>query len=211
MSLTQQLAEMRNAAVENIPSDIYEVMAGATAELKAKALERFAPKVGEVFPNFSLKDQLGREVTLNEMTESGAVVITFYRGGWCPYCNMELKAYQNVLAEIQAKGASLVAISPELPDASLSTTEKNELDFKVLSDVNADFAKSLGIVFSLPEALRPIYSSFGIEVENHNGEGQFDLPLAATFAVDKSGTVIFADVTADYTHRADPKDVLDVL
>lgn len=208
MSLSNQLTELRDASAKNIPAELYSVMTNATKALKEKALEQYAPKIGEAFPTFTLSDQLGRSVSLDSLTESGPVVITFYRGGWCPYCNLELRAYQSVLDEIKAKGASLVAISPELPDASLSTSEKNELAFSVLSDVDAEFAKSLGIVFSLPEALRPIYADFGIDLEHHNGSGQFDLPLAATFVVDANQQVVFADVTADYTHRAEPSDVI---
>ena len=137
--------------------------------------------------------------------------MTFYRGGWCPYCNLELRAYQAVLPEIKAAGATLVAITPELDDASLSTSEKNELEFEVLTDANSDYARELGLVFTLPERLRPIYESFGINVEEHNGEGQFDLPLAATFVVDVDGSIARAFVDADYTLRAEPSDVVEVL
>ena len=102
----------------------------------------------------------------------------------------------------------MVAITPELPDSSLSTTEKNALKFEVLTDVNSQYAASLGIVFSLPEELRSIYLSFGIEVEKHNGAGQFDLPLAATFVIAQDGTIASAFVEADYTARKDPTEVV---
>lgn len=138
-------------------------------------------------------------------------LITFYRGGWCPYCNLELREYQNSLEGIKVLNTTLVAITPELPDASLSTTEKNELQFEVLSDVNAEYAKSLSLVFSLPEELRSIYLSFGISLEEHNGEGQFDLPLAATFVVAQNGTIASASAEADYTLRQEPSEVIQVL
>jgi len=137
--------------------------------------------------------------------------MTFYRGGWCPYCNLELKAYQDQLTNIKAENATLVAITPELPDVSLSTAEKNALEFEVLSDVNSDYARSLGLVFSLADELRPIYLSFGIEIEKHNGEGQFDLPLAATFVIAQDGTVASAFVDADYTTRQEPAEVVAAL
>jgi peroxiredoxin len=122
-----------------------------------------------------------------------------------------LRAYQAVLPEIKTAGATLVAITPELPDASLLTSEKNELEFEVLTDANSDYAREIGLVFTLPERLRPIYESFGVNVEKHNGEGQFDLPLAATFVVDVDGTIAAAFVDADYTLRAEPADVVKVL
>ncbi|RMF44375.1 MAG: AhpC/TSA family protein, partial [Deltaproteobacteria bacterium] len=115
------------------------------------------------------------------------------------------------LPQIQAAGGSLVAITPELPDASLSTAEKNELQFEVLSDVGSDYARKLGIVFTISEELRPIYESFGIEVEKHNGKDQFDVPLAATFVIGTDGRVAYAFVNADYTKRAEPADVVQVL
>jgi len=208
MSLENQLTEVRNQSAQNIPADILKKMVDATDALKAQALEQFAPKVGETLADFSLQNQVGETITLSEHVKNGPVVITFYRGGWCPYCNLELKAYQSVLPDIQAAGGSLLAITPERPDASLTTIEKNALDFTVLSDIGAAYAKSLGIVFTLPEEIKPIYSQFGINIEQHNGEAQFDLPLAATFVVDQNRTVIFADVNADYTQRAEPTAVV---
>ena len=122
-----------------------------------------------------------------------------------------MRAYQAELANIQAAGASLVAITPELPDESLSTTEKNELGFAVLSDIDANYARELGLVFALAEELRPLYASFGIEIEKHNGADQFDLPLAATFVVTQDGKIASAFVDADYTKRQEPSEVLATL
>ncbi|HAS8439900.1 TPA: AhpC/TSA family protein [Vibrio vulnificus] len=211
MSLETQLAEVRKGSAKNIPTDKHAIMLAETEILKTRALEDQAPKVGELLPGFELRNQLGELTALNDLLKNGPIIVTFYRGGWCPYCNLELRAYQSVLENIRALGAQLVAITPELPDASLSTIEKNALAFNVLSDVDALYAKSLGIVFTLPDTLKPIYEGFGIHVEQHNGEGKFDLPLAATFVLDTSGKIIFADVNADYTRRAEPAAVLSVL
>lgn len=211
MNLDAQLNEIRTASAKNIAADKQKIMFAETRALKAKALEQYAPKLGEFFPSFTLTDQLGSHISLAEKLDKGPVVLTFYRGGWCPYCNLELHAYQRVLDEIIGYGASLLAITPELPDASLSTIEKNKLAFSVLSDPGAQFAKTLGLVFSLPESLKPIYSGFGIDIEAHNGTGNFELPLAATYVLDTTGKIIFADVNADYTQRAEPSDVLQSL
>lgn len=211
MNLKEQLTEVREASSKNIPAAQLSVMLAETATLKAKELEKIAPKTGDVFPDFTLTDQLGNAVTLAEKLAQGPVVLTFYRGGWCPYCNLELRAYQSVLEDIKAQGASLLAITPELPDASLSTSEKNALTFSVLSDPNSEFSKTLGLVFTLPDSLKSIYSSFGIEVEAHNGKDVFELPLAATYVIDQSGKIVFADVNADYTQRAEPSEVVESL
>ncbi|BHH85589.1 peroxiredoxin-like family protein [Desulforhopalus sp. 52FAK] len=211
MKLYEQLSERREDSAQNIPAEKHQVMISETRALKARELEQYAPKPGDIFPAFTLSNQSGEVTRLADLLAKGPVVVTFYRGGWCPYCNLELRAYQEVLDKITAAGANLVAISPELPDASLTTIEKNELQFTVLSDPGAKYAKSLGIVFTLPDSLKPIYQEFGIDVEHHNGSGQFDLPLAATFVIDTNGKVLFSDVNADYTYRAEPSEVVQAL
>jgi peroxiredoxin len=204
MSLTEQLTALRERNCANLSQEINAIMAEATKRLSESELVDQAPKAGEKLLNFSLFNHLGEKRDLTSLREKGPVVVTFYRGGWCPYCSLQLHAYQEALQDIQAAGATLVAITPEFPDESLSTREKNELEFEVLSDVNADYARELGLVYTLPKKLRPLYESFGIDLEKHNGIGQFDLPLAATFIVDIDGTITSAFVTADYTVRQEP-------
>ncbi|MEM6717142.1 MAG: peroxiredoxin-like family protein, partial [Cyanobacteria bacterium P01_C01_bin.147] len=137
--------------------------------------------------------------------------IAFYRGGWCPYCNLELKALQNALASIQETGAALVAISPETPDNSLTTQEKNELAFPVLSDLDNQVARQFGLVFQLPASLRPIYDGFGIDLVAYNGNDQFELPIPATYVVQPNGEIVYAFADVDYTKRAEPSDVVNAL
>ncbi|MDO6683994.1 MULTISPECIES: peroxiredoxin-like family protein [unclassified Agarivorans] len=211
MSLQTEIADYIASFIQKAPLNVQQVMKQATKNLSESNIAANTPQQGQALPSFTLANQNGEKVSLNALLKDGPLVVTFYRGGWCPYCNLELRAYQQILPQIKALGANLVAITPELPDASLSTAEKNELQFQVLSDVNAEYAKSLDIVFALPEELRPIYSSFGIEVEQHNGAGQFDLPLAATFVVAQDGSIASAFVEADYTKRQEPSDLLPVL
>jgi len=211
MALLDIINDYKTGFKEKVPADIQALMLQATQNLADTGITLKAPKTGEKLPEFSLSNPQGNLVTSTELLKNGPLVITFYRGGWCPYCNLELREYQKHLDEIKALGATLVAITPELPDASLSTSEKNELQFEVLSDVNAEYAKNLSVVFSLPEELRPIYLSFGINVEEHNGEGQFDLPLAATFVIKQDGTVASAFVEANYTLRQEPSEVIETL
>ncbi|NQZ33212.1 MAG: AhpC/TSA family protein [Oceanospirillaceae bacterium] len=208
MSLQDNIVDYKAGFSQKAPANVQELMKLATKNLADSGIVDKAPKVTEKLPTFSLPNQNGDLVNLSDLLTKGPVVVTFYRGGWCPYCNMELSAYQEELANITAENATLVAITPELPDSSLSTTEKNALKFEVLTDVNSQYAASLGIVFSLPEELRSIYLSFGIEVEKHNGAGQFDLPLAATFVIAQDGTIASAFVEADYTARKDPTEVV---
>jgi len=211
MSLQDQITEYKAAFVQKAPVAVQELMKQVTKDLVETGIVDKAPKVSQKIASFSLPNQNGKTVNLEDLLAKGPVVMTFYRGGWCPYCNLELKAYQDQLTNIKAENATLVAITPELPDVSLSTAEKNALEFEVLSDVNSDYARSLGLVFSLADELRPIYLSFGIEIEKHNGEGQFDLPLAATFVIAQDGTVASAFVDADYTTRQEPAEVVAAL
>lgn len=211
MSLKEELSTLKAENLTQIPIDVQKIMFADLEKLGASGLIETAPKAGEKLKDFILPNHLGEKRSLSELREKGPVVVTFYRGGWCPYCNLELRAYQAVLKNIKAAGATLVAVTPELPDESLTTSERHGLEFEVLTDVNSEYAKEIGIVFTLAEELRVIYEGFGIEIEKHNGKGQFDLPLAATFVVNVDGTIASATVDADYKNRAEPSDVVNLL
>ncbi|VEP15039.1 Peroxiredoxin [Hyella patelloides LEGE 07179] len=211
MNLTQELNALKANFSANQPETIKSVMAKATTDLINTKIAENSLSTGQKIPDFTLPNALGKEISLNSLLAKGAVVISFYRGGWCPYCNLELRALQEILPQIEAKGATLVAISPETPDHSLSTKEKNELSFEVLSDRANIVAKQLGLVFTLPESLRPIYSNFGIDIPAYNDDFTFELPLPATYVVAADGTVIYSFAHADYTQRLDPQEIINAL
>lgn len=208
MSLTQQLAQTRAAFLAQVADDIRQVMDQATAELAASGITETALNVGDRLPDATLSDHRDAPVNLYEQLSNGPLVVSFYRGGWCPYCNLELKALQAKLPQIRTLGANLIAITPELPDESLNTVEKNAIRFPVLTDVGSHYARECGLVFTLPESLRPVYDGFGIDVEKHNGAGQFDFPLAATYVVGRGGAIEHAFIDADYTKRLDPEQIM---
>ncbi|MEO0826329.1 MAG: peroxiredoxin-like family protein [Cyanobacteria bacterium J06639_16] len=211
MSLTQDLANLLESNRAKLPSDVTATMAQATEDLANSGIVDRTLKMGDTLPAIALPNATGKTVDIPALLTQGPVVIAFYRGGWCPYCNLELRALQQALPDIKAHGATLVAISPETPDNSLSTTEKNELEFEVLSDKGNQIARQLGLVFTLPESLRPIYESFGIDVPAYNGDQNFELPVPATYVVNTDGTVVHAFANADYTKREDPEVIVDVL
>ena len=208
MTLAKQLENQLTKAKANIPAEKLAVMAQATTELINSGIAEQTLQVGDTLPPINLPNALGKTVNTQDLLTEGALVISFYRGQWCPYCNLELRALQQALPEFKALGASLVAISPQNPDNSLSTTEKNELTFEVLSDVGNQVARQLGLVFQIPEQLRPIYQSFGIDLPEHNGDETFELPIAATYVINRDGKVVYAFVNPDYTQRAEPADIL---
>lgn len=167
-------------------------------------------QVGAVAPEFSLPNADGRTVSLAEMLESGPVVLTWYRGGWCPYCNIQLRAYQEILPEIKELGGTLAAISPETPDNSLSTKQKNELDFYVLSDAGNAVAKKFGIAYKLPNVVSEQFKG-RLDIAKYNGDDSEELPLGATYVIAKDGRVAYRFVDSDYRKRAEPEVILDAL
>ena len=207
-SLSAQLAAYKAGFISRVPAARVSTMEGATAKLRNSGIEASAKKVGDRVLSLSLPDAKGELVSIDRLLEKGPVVAIFYRGGWCPYCNLELRAWKAHLSELESLGATLVAISPQTPDNSLSTAEKNELAFSVLSDSELVAAKAFGIAFTLPPELVELYSSVGNNLPELNGNGQWVLPIPATFVIDSSGTIQFAHVEADYRERAEPADVM---
>ncbi|MBX2863222.1 MAG: AhpC/TSA family protein [Leptolyngbyaceae cyanobacterium MAG.088] len=210
-SLADQLADQRAGFQQQAPQDVQDAMAAATDALEASGLATQALTVGDTAPNFELPDATGKVVRLSELLKQGPVVINFYRGEWCPYCNLELRAFQNLLPDFKQAGATLVAISPELPDHSLSVTEKHNLEFAVLSDVGNKISRQYGLVFTLDKTLQPIYKNFGIDIPANNGDDSYELPMPATYVIDRSRRIRYAFAEADYTQRAEPQDVLAVV
>lgn len=211
MSLKEQIEDFKSRFLPQVPEPIMESMQKAEAVLRESRLAERALGTGDVAVDFTLPNARGEPVSSEELRGDGPLVLSFYRGGWCPYCSLELKALQDVNAEIKALGASLVAISPQLPDASLSTAEKNELDFEVLSDINSEVADKFGLTFSLAEDLRPIYKIWGADVATVNDDPDCKLPLPATYVIDQDGKIVHAFTDEDYTERLEPNEILDSL
>jgi len=210
MSLSEILAEKKELSAKNIPADKLAIMQASTNSLKKESLASKAIKVGEKLPSFKLLD-VDSKVTTLESFKSKFLVVSFYRGGWCPYCNLELKALQKSLPELKALKADLIAISPETPDNSLTTSQKNDLSFAVLSDFNNVYAKSLGLVFKMSKDLQDLYYSFNLDVEAHNGNQDFELPMPATYIVNEEREIIYSFTPEDYTERLDPEVILKIL
>lgn len=173
--------------------------------------EAGALDVGDQAPDFALPNAMGREVRLSALLERGPVVLTFYRGAWCPYCNTQLRDYQDTLGEIEKAGATLVAVSPQTPDGSMTMTERNGLAFPVLSDVGNEVSRDYGLVFKVDEQTRERYQAVGIDLAAANGTTTWELPVPATYVIDQDGTIRAAFVEADYTQRAPARRVLDAL
>lgn len=192
-----------------------EFMQGVDAVIeKAKAFEegKNALKVGEKAPNFSLPNPDGKLISLDVLLEKGPLVITFYRGDWCPYCNLQLRALQARLPEMDALGASLVAISPQVPDGSLTKSEISEMDFTVLSDQDAKTATKYGVAWKVPDFLvEHMRVDRGLDLDKvNNGDGSI-LPIPATFILGQDGIVAWNYVNVDYRTRSEPEEIIEAL
>lgn len=208
MALTAELSTTYNQFLETAPKEVSEVITEAVGNFKSTYDSAKAIQPGTAFPKFQLSDATGQKVTLDDLLGKGAILVSFYRGEWCPFCNLELRALQSHLDEFHKKGVTLVAISPELPDQSLSTSEKLSLKFPVLSDVDNKLAKQLGLLFPQPKAMQTVYDKFGVDWKQRYGNDDLEVPVPATFLVDKKGIVRNSFVNPEYQHRLDPETAL---
>jgi peroxiredoxin len=196
----------------NAPSEIHEPMRRATAELIASGAARQALKAGDRAPAFTLPDAEGKAVSSAELLASGPLVVTFYRGVWCPYCNLDLQAIQEALPEIVGRGAAVVAISPQTAANSRRSMRENKLTFAILSDAGNDVAARFGLRFKLPDYLIALYrDGFKNDLAIVNGDPSWTLPMPARFVIDQGGTIAYAEVNPDYTRRPDPSELLPTL
>ena len=210
--LIDAIDEYKEAFKQKVPQDIKEVMLKATKKLQDEKLSKNALKKSDKVKGFTLPNAVGKDIFLDKLfEENDFVIINFYRGVWCPYCNLELKALQNSFKEFKSLGAQLIAISPQTPDASMSTKEKNELEFEVLSDKDNKIAKEFGLVFSLADELKPIYASFGIDIPTSNNDDSYELPMPATYVIYKNKEIVFAFIDEDYTKRCEPQDIVEAI
>ncbi|QET05400.1 AhpC/TSA family protein [Cupriavidus pauculus] len=195
----------------NAPPEIHPIMERATAALFASGQAERAIHAGDRAPAFVLQDQNDRTVSSAELLAQGPLIVTFYRGVWCPYCNIELQALNELLPQFRALGANIVAISPQKPVNSRKSVRQNQLDFPVLSDVRGETGAAFGLRFALPDYLVALYQTLGNDLPAFNDDPSWTLPMPARYVIGQDGVVRYAEVNPDYTHRPEPADMLPVL
>lgn len=206
-----ELNDLAEKSNKRTPPELIETTRKSNEELEKSGILKRALNVGAVMPSFKLTDAHDQLINSADILAKGPIVIVFYRGAWCPYCNLYLRSMQKYLPEIQSRGASLIAISGESPDNSLSVEQKDNLKFTVLSDPNLTVARQFGIVYEMPKALDDAYTSRGLDLRKYYKTEKAELPLSATYVVDRAGKITFAFLDVDYKHRAEPADILAAL
>lgn len=191
-----------------------EKMAGSEATMKFVSVEdaaKTALNVGAKMPAFTLSDSLGKSISSKDLLKQGNLVIVFYRGAWCPFCNKYLHQLQQNLPQIKQAGGNLVAISVEPANRSMAIAKKNELEYTVLSDPNLTVARMFHIVYQLPDATNDRYKKGGLDLAKYNQTEKAELPISATYIVDKKGKIVFAYIEPDYKKRAEPELLIQTL
>lgn len=211
MSLQAKLDALRDAFQKRQPPEVLETMRRATADLVASGQAGRALKAGDAAPAFTLPDEEGRPVNLRELLAKGTLVLTFYRGTWCPFCNTDLQALQAELPAIEAAGGTLAAISPQTAANSRKALRDSRLTFPILTDLGNEVAAAFGLRFRMPDDLIAVYKGFGNDLAVVNGEPSWTLPMPARYVIGADGRILHAEVNPDYTRRPEPSTLLPVL
>lgn len=211
MSLESKLKKQMEKSSAKGNEKIAKVFGESAEKLSKEGIEKRALKIGDKVKDFELTNAFGKKISLKDLRKEGAVVISFYRGRWCPYCNIELMEYNNIIDQIKLQGANFIAISPEKPDESLENVKEKSLNFEVLSDLNNIVAKNFKITFKVSDDLSDVYKGIGINLEQNQGNSDNILPVPATYIIDKDGTVVYSFVNTDYTKRLEPSIVIEEL
>jgi peroxiredoxin len=206
-NLTEQLEVATQQFKANSPIEAQFKIGQMIEELQKSGIAS-GKQLCEKAVDFKLTNALGRDVILFEELAKGPVVLVFYRGGWCPFCNMQLKAYQQIMPEIQAVGAQLIAISPQKPDHSLSLQEKEGLEFQVLSDPNGLVTAKYNLLFDVPPGVRKVMERIGLDLAEYNNTSKWVLPVPATFMIDESAIIRSSYVNPNFMQRQSPEEIL---
>jgi peroxiredoxin len=209
--LREILAERKDAIAKYVPADVQAVHARAVADLKAQGLAAWALKVGDKSPSFALPDHNGKLVSSTDLLANGRLVLCFIRGRWCPFCVGQMEAMSSIAAEIEAAGASLVAVSPQTVKQAFFMHDQHKLAFPLLVDARSQLARQFGLVYRVPEEQQGLYRSTFVTLPFVNGDDTWELPIPATFVIERDGSILFASADEDYTDRSEPLEILSAV
>lgn len=206
-SLAQQIEALQEQIASQLPATISQAFEASISSLKKQGLEEKSLQVGDKFPDFSLTNSKSESVTLTQQLSKGQVLIAFFRGSWCPYCNLELKALQDSISIFADNTCSLLAISPQAPQHNADLQQSHQLDFEILQDKDNALAKQLGISFSLSDELNSIYRSLGIDLAQFNENEAQELPLPAVYLLGKDQVIKYRYTDSNYMNRVNLEEL----
>ncbi|QOU04428.1 AhpC/TSA family protein [Pseudomonas fluorescens] len=212
MTLQSKLDALKHEfETKKAPPAVVEALHRAVNDLIASGAEEKALKIGDTAPTFSLPNPTGELVSSAELLAKGPLVVSFYRGVWCPYCNLDLQALEEARKAIEARGATLVAISQQTAANSRKSQRENNVEFAILGDKGGVVAEKFGVRWTLPDYLQVIHKKVGADITVFNDENSWTLPMPARFVISQNGIIEYAEVNADYTQRPEPSEVFSVL
>ncbi|GAB4512155.1 MAG: peroxiredoxin-like family protein [Allomuricauda sp.] len=210
-TLSEELRDFSNEMSKNIPSEALTTIISEIDKLSKSGIVENALNVGDKVPDFELEDSYGNVISLDSMVALGPAVISFNRGNWCPFCNIDFKHLQKNVAAIEKSGSNLFVISPQLKEKSAQLKEENGYEYPILHDSHNKVAKQFGICFTLSDELKTIHKSFGMDISGHNGEATFELPIPATYVVNQNKEIVYAYINPNWMERAQIEDVKKVI
>jgi peroxiredoxin len=210
-SLREQFAERKELINKYVPPEIQAIHARSIAELTQGGISDRVLSIGAKAPAFELSDHNGKRISSSDLLNKGRLVICFFRGRWCPFCVGQLEAMNIILPQIEASGASLLAISPQIVQQSFFMADQHKLKFPILSDTGNEVARQFGLSYRVPDYQQAVYKRVFINLPFTNGDSSWELPIPATYILDHDGTIVFASHNADYTERPEPTDILQKL
>lgn len=209
--LQKSLDKLKERIESNMPKEAVAIMHQATKELQESSISNEILKTGSIAQEFSLQNQNGKTIKSADLLKSGPLIITFYRGVWCPYCNKDLSYLNKFTKTFEEKGATTISISPQLPEFNKQIVEQQHLSYDLLSDLQNNVADSFGLKWTMKDPLQSLYNSFGINLPKYNGDESWTLPIPARFIINPDGKIVYSEFSIDYTQRPNPDVLLEHL
>jgi peroxiredoxin len=207
-TLREELEERKTLAAQYVPEDVQQVNRQTVEQLAACGMTNRILAVGAAAPSFQLPDQDGKVVSSQELLSRGRLVICFFRGRWCPFCVAQLEAMNSAFSQIGKAGAGLVAISPQTTKQCFFMRDQHQLRFPLLSDAGNQVARQFGVVYRVPDEQKQVYSRTFVNLPFLNGDASWELPIPATYILERDGRVLYASADPDYTQRPEPEEVV---
>ncbi len=212
ISFLQEIESLKNESHSMYSKETIEELIQITDDLAKESVKKNTLREGKTIPEFELKDTEGNVVKSSQLLKNRPLIISFYRGGWCPFCCLELRCMQEIYPEVKSLGAEIVAISPQIKEFSRKTKQENGIDFPVLSDIDNRVARTFGLIFELIKHIANIYRlNFDLDLKAINGNEDYEFPIPATYIVKQDGTIHYSFIDADYMNRLEPKVLIDKL